>query len=348
MRVFIYIEGFSKKFPTENEKFLIQLLDEVARSFPEFDFTFLNGPGINNTLIWKGWLNYKLPATLKKHEATLFIGSNVCSLKTKTPQCLLVTDPFVHGSKKHISFYKRNLPKFLKKANSVVCFSINRKNEMISSGEKVDRLHVIPPAAEKIFKPIQEHDKDTIKRRLTEGTEYFICIEELNDQKKFIDLLKAFSIFKKMQQSNMKLVLTGRMGSAYKKLSVDLDTYKYKDAVIMNEPVSLEELAKSIASAYALILPSGNDTPGVQTLQAIQSGIPVIAAKETVTYEIAGDAALYFNAGDQSDLASQMMCLYKDEDLRKRLIENGRRIAMHYSIENSAKLLKQAIEDALT
>jgi glycosyltransferase involved in cell wall biosynthesis len=348
MRVAVYIEKFSERFPDKNGSFLIRLLSRTAQLYPGWEFIFITSrtsgikftdqknvmmvraaPITNIPLLRKAWLDIKLPAILKKYGADIFIGDGVCSLRTKIPQCLLLTD---HSQliqhepikTKFPAYYKKVLPGFFKKAKSVICFSNFVKKEIVNKyGKDLYDLHVIPPVIEEIIAPLNETDKNKIKQEVTDGFEYFIYMGELHAGKSLTDMLRAFSIFKKMQQSNMKLVLAGKITSTYKKLIGNLRTYKYRDAVIL----------KNIASH--------------QLLQAMRSGAPVVSVSNPVACEIAGDSVFYFNAEEYSDLAAQMMRLYKDEDIRKDLIEKAKKLTMNYNMDHSAKLLGQAIEEGL-
>jgi glycosyltransferase involved in cell wall biosynthesis len=66
--------------------------------------------------------------------------------------------------------------------------------------------------------------------------------------------------------------------------------------------------------------------------------VPVLTSEKTSMQEVAGDAGLYFDANDHPDVADKMMQIYKDEDLRKQLIEKGKLIAEKYDWERSADL----------
>jgi|KBSSwiS6_1023812.scaffolds.fasta_scaffold00514_9 glycosyltransferase involved in cell wall biosynthesis len=371
MRVAVYIEKFSERFPDKNGSFLIRLLSRTAQLYPGWEFIFITSrtsgikftdqknvmmvraaPITNIPLLRKAWLDIKLPAILKKYGADIFIGDGVCSLRTKIPQCLLLTD---HSQliqhepikTKFPAYYKKVLPGFFKKAKSVICFSNFVKKEIVNKyGKDLYDLHVIPPVIEEIIAPLNETDKNKIKQEVTDGFEYFIYMGELHAGKSLTDMLRAFSIFKKMQQSNMKLVLAGKITSTYKKLIGNLRTYKYRDAVILKNIASHQELVNLSAAAYALILPP-NDDLGLQLLQAMRSGAPVVSVSNPVACEIAGDSVFYFNAEEYSDLAAQMMRLYKDEDIRKDLIEKAKKLTMNYNMDHSAKLLGQAIEEGL-
>jgi len=62
--------------------------------------------------------------------------------------------------------------------------------------------------------------------------------------------------------------------------------------------------------------------------------------------EIAKDAALFADATSYNDIADKMMMLYKDETLRKQLIEKGRLTAGQYSWNKTADLLWKSIVKA--
>jgi glycosyltransferase involved in cell wall biosynthesis len=69
----------------------------------------------------------------------------------------------------------------------------------------------------------------------------------------------------------------------------------------------------------------------------------VLTSEKTSMEEAAGDAALYFNPKDHQDIADKMMLIYKDENLRKQLIEKGKLNVVKFSWEKSAELFWQSI-----
>ena len=71
---------------------------------------------------------------------------------------------------------------------------------------------------------------------------------------------------------------------------------------------------------YILLLLEGF---GTQVLQAMKSGVPVITSPESAMSEICGDAALYADPENFKDIAVKMMLIFKDENLRKTLIDKG-------------------------
>ncbi|MFI5128551.1 MAG: glycosyltransferase family 4 protein [Chitinophagales bacterium] len=310
----------------------------------------VTGPPARHPILWKYWYDFKVPAVLKKYKADVFVSCDgFCSLTTKVPQCLVVHDlSFLHFPsfipKSHYLFYKHYTAKFLDKAKSIVTVSEFSKKD-IALQYKIDetKIVVVPNAARKIFHPLAETEKEALKTKMTNGKEYFIYAGSIHPRKNLITLLKAFSIFKKKQMSNWKLVLTGRLAWKNKDFIEILKTYKYRDDVVMTGYVPETELVQMIGSAYALVYPSLWEGFGVPVLEAMCCDVPVITSKNSAMQEIAKEAALFADANDHHDFAEKLILLYKDETLRGRLIQKGRTIIDQYDWDISAELLWQAI-----
>jgi len=79
-------------------------------------------------------------------------------------------------------------------------------------------------------------------------------------------------------------------------------------------------------------------------VEAIKSGIPVIASAKGAMPEILGDAALYADPENFKEMAIKMMQLFRDENLRKELISKGKIRAEKFNWDVTATLLWQNIE----
>jgi len=317
--------------------------------------TVVVSPAASNPLLWKFWYDVRIPAVLKKYKADVFIGTNgICSLSTRIPQCLLLHNlSFLHspffGKKSNAAFYKRYTQKFLDKAQSIVVLSSYSK-QVISQHYQVDleKLIIMPFAVNENFHAITDEEKDEIKNKYTGGKEYFVNTGSIHPAENLVNLLKAFSIFKKRQASNWKLVLTGKPGTAYKEFTEGLKTYKYRNDVVLPGDLTDEEKSKVLGSAYALVYPSFEKHFAVAELEAMCSNIPVITSADSSMQELAKDAALYCKPEHHDDIAEKMMLMYKDENLRRRLIENGRLIAEKYDWKKSSEALWQGIMKAVS
>jgi glycosyltransferase involved in cell wall biosynthesis len=312
------------------------------------------GPPARHPLLWKYWYDIKIPAILKKYKADIFVSADgYCSLKTKLPQCMVVHDlAFLHypshSKKSHLRYFKKQMPKFLEKAKTIATVSEFSKKDIIDhykvSQEKID---VVYSAAKEIFKPVTEKIKQETKNKYSDTKEYFLCIGAIHPRKNLLNLLKAFSVFKKRLKSNMKLMLVGRLGWKYGSFMDKLKTYKHLDDVVMLGYTEEQELVNIVSSAYALVYPSLLEGFGVPVLEAMQCETPVITSINSSMQEIANNAALYADPNSHEDIAEKMMRIYKDEDLQKELIEKGKIVSKEYSWHRTAELLWKCIEKTM-
>jgi len=202
---------------------------------------------------------------------------------------------------------------------------------------------VVYSAAREIFEPATSEVKDRMKKKYTGGKEYFVYAGAIHPRKNLVGLLKAFSVFKKRQQSNMKLVLAGRLAWKYESFTKKLETYKYKEDVVMTGYLEEKELVSLIGASYAMVYPSSWEGFGVPVLEAMLCEVPVITSSNTSMEEVAGGAALLADPQNAAEIGEQMMRIYKDENLRKVLIKKGIENAKRYSWDKTAGLLWQAI-----
>jgi glycosyltransferase involved in cell wall biosynthesis len=308
------------------------------------------GPPARHPLLWKWWYDVQIPSLLKKFKADVFVSCDgFCSLHTKVPQCLVIHDlSFLHYpsfiKRSHLYFYQYYTPKFLRKAKVIATVSEFSKNDILANYKTAaEKTDVVYSAAKEIFHPLDEKEKEDTRQKYTTGKNYFVYAGAIHPRKNLVQLLKAFSVFKKRQKSDWKLVLTGRLAWKYGDFLNGLKSYKYRDDVVLTGYVEEQELVKIIGSAYALVYPSVWEGFGVPVLEAMRSGVAVITSVNSPMQEIAGDAALYIDPSDHRDIADKMMLLYKDESHRAELIEKGRMREKEFSWDRTADLLWQCI-----
>ena len=360
-----YLEGYGY--------FLHETFSRIVRNHPEHLFVFIFdrpydnrfvfeknitpvvvGPAARHPLLWKYWYDIKIPAVLRKYKADVFVSCDgFCSLGTKVPQCLVVHDlAFLHypsfNKKSHLFFYKKYTPKFLEKAAVVATVSAFSKNDIIAQYQIADsKIDVVFSAAKDFFKPISEEEKAATKEKYTDGKEYFVYTGSIHPRKNLMNLLKAFSVFKKRQKTSMKLVLVGRLAWKYESFAESLKSYKYRNDVVMTGYIDEAELIKITGAAYGMIYPSLFEGFGVPVIEAMKCDVAVITSANSPMQELAKDAALYINPESHTDIADKMMLLYKDETLRNELIQKGRAVSGEYNWDKTARLLWQTINKAI-
>jgi glycosyltransferase involved in cell wall biosynthesis len=312
-------------------------------------------PTARHALSFKWWFDVKIPFALKKYKADVFVSPDgFCSLTTSLPQVLVVHDlAFLHYPafipKYHLWFYKSYTPSFVKKAKVIATVSNFSKDDIIKTF-KVDHNKIVNVggAAKAVFKPIDWMQKELVKQEYAEGCEYFVFVGGVHPRKNLMNVLKAFSIFKRWQKTNMKLIVVGRLAWQYEGTLEKLKTFKYRSDVKLAGYMPEDKLVNVVASAYALLFPSYFEGFGVPVLEAMQAGVPVITSNVSSMPEVAGDAALYVDPANPEDIADQMKIIFKDEQLRSNLVEAGKLQSQKFTWEKTADLMWQCIEKAVS
>lgn len=333
--------------------FMHRFVSAMVELFPEHQFNVIAGPSFNQSfgknsnitvevsgtdsipaILRPYWYRYRLPALLRKIGTDIYFSADgTIALKTGLRQVCLTGHPdwlthpkFYSGG--HRSFYKKYEPLFLQKANWLMCFS-SAHAELLNklTPFSKEKMAICFPPANPAYKPIDEQQKETIRKKYTDGVEYFLFCGTVGPSGNLINLLKAYSIFKKRQKSQMRLVIAGTGITTDKNWIKAFRTYKFRDEVIQISKPSGDELSGLIAAAYAFVDPSYTTSWHNHAADAIQCGVPVICSNLPAHREWFGQAALYSHPDDHSGLAEHMMLIFKDENRRNELISAGSAIA---------------------
>ncbi len=323
----------------KHHHFITTCFVQLAARYPKHQFIFITDYPFNpsfdipkniiyvirNTLYHRGllrswWYTIKLPAILKRYKVDILInGSNPYNSKTKIPQILIV-DPF------DLQQANSKLNQSLHRSAGIVVLTNDSRQEVIQkyaiSPQKID---VIPIAVDDVYRPIDFDQKEWIKNKYSQGIDYFLFAGPATLESNLIMLLKAFSHFKKWQKSAMRLLLVmDDISRQSKSFLQSLQTYKYKDDVIILDNLSNGDLPLIYASAYVMICTFANMNALYSMLAAIKCSTPVIAVKNKITAEFFGETILSYEQPDQfEELGNLMMLLYKDENKRMEMINNG-------------------------
>jgi glycosyltransferase involved in cell wall biosynthesis len=339
---------------TEAFHFIQECFKRIAVQHPEHEFIFIGKklpeelsnvrslllvPPSENPLRRKLWYNYTLPSALKKQAIDLVIhADNACSLRTDIPQVLLVA--YLPLQFKWLQ--KKMFQRSLHKASQIIIPSLYLQKKLVEKytiGE--ENMTVIHPAAYEI--ELADHDKHNTKQHYTGGKDFFLYAGHSLPVTGFTNLLKAFSLFKKMQKSNMLLLIVIKTVADMKVSEERVKTYKYRDQIKVMVGLSEEETTDIIASAYAFVYPSFYENSGIQVIQAIKCHTPVIVSSLDVLEEVCGDAALYISPDSPEQISERMSLLYKDERSRSTLIKRGIKRLEQYNWDRAAAELWKVV-----
>ncbi|MEO8111611.1 MAG: glycosyltransferase family 1 protein [Ginsengibacter sp.] len=372
MNIAVDARCFLKGEHDESAKFLSGFFLDIAASHKDHTFIFIfdkpyhsssrfsenvipviKAPVANSPAKWYIWYNIKIPLLLKKYRADVFVCTDgFCSLTTKVPQCLILNDLgflkfplFIE--RKRVLFSKKFTRRFIKRASVIITGSQFSKTEIISRYKCAPgKIQVIYPRSYEDSAVLSIEERESIKEKYANGNEYYVYAGPIDPGKNLMNLLKAFSAFKKRQKSSMRLVIASRQAQQYEEFIASLQLFRFKDDVTLLTSQPAIELTRIIASSYAMIyVPFVEDTGSV-LFTAMNAEVPIVTSSTGAMPELCGDAALYAHPENFKEIAIKMMDLFKDEDLRRTLIEKGKEQVKKFSLEQSAGFYWEAIRKA--
>lgn len=291
------------------------------------------------------WLEWQLVKAMKPFKPDRYLGFDSLPLRSKVPATLLISDlAYLQGAGIQFPAYQKWLRK-----NSQKYFTIASRLAVLSAtlqdGLKEARRKAVllTPGLSPDFHPLEWDDREVVKRKYAEGAEFFLITGALHPRNNIIPVLKAFSALKKRQRSNIKLVLAGSHTTAGAEIITALQTYRFRQDVIIVDNPDQPTVAALVGAAYALIYPPRFEGFAWPILAAQRCKVPVIALDSEAAREMGGEAVLYADPASQDDLSEKMSLLYKDELLRTRLLNKEGIIQPFTSWEKAAEELFRAL-----
>lgn len=222
-------------------------------------------------------------------------------------------------------------------ADEIVAVSRFTKGQLVEEYGLAERkIHVIHEAAPAHLRPLPiAKGFDLIQRKYGLPKAYFLCLSTLEPRKNIDGIIKAYLSWQESTKADVGLVIAGQ-----KQPRIFSETKLKKHPKIhMTGFVEEEDKALLYQHALAFLYPSFYEGFGLPVLEAMQCGTPVITSDATALPEVAGEAALLINPNEPRELKNALHEIFRDEKLRRSLIEMGRKRAAEFSWKKAAKAL---------
>ena len=109
--------------------------------------------------------------------------------------------------------------------------------------------------------------------------------------------------------------------------------------------VSYESISQLYKDADLFVFPSFVESFGHPMIEAMASGLPIIAADTPINREICGEAAIYFSPFDGKKLAEKIISLFKDKQKRNKMIKEGKNRVKLFKWEDHVNRLIEVFEE---
>ena len=231
--------------------------------------------------------------------------------------------------------YKR----MFKKADLITTISHFLKNYARAQGAKKENIEVVPNGVDlnKFKVQSSKFKVEELKKKLgiREDEKVLITVSRLVEKNGVGDLIEAIKqLTINDQQLPIKLLILGA-GPLGKKLKSKAEELGLKDKILFLGNVPNAEVPEYLAASDIFVRPSLAEGLGNAFLEAMACGVPIIGTKVGGIPDFLKDPSagsgqsstgLFCETKNPDDLARKIELLLKDEDLRRKLSENGRRL----------------------
>jgi len=230
-------------------------------------------------------------------------------------------------------YVKYILPLIIKSSKKTFFDSLSAKNEVYNyfNIQNIPYQIIYPGYDKNHFKRLEN---GFIKNKYG-FSDYFLFVGEMRPYKNIKNALKAFQ---KSNLTSYKFVIVGKKDEKFfpevQKLVSDLGL---SDSVVFTDYIPFEELPHLYADAAALVFPSEYEGFGLPPLEAMACGTPVITTRLTSIPEVCGDASLYINPKEISDISNAMISIASSESLRQSFTEKSIERSKLFGWEKCAK-----------
>jgi len=179
------------------------------------------------------------------------------------------------------------------------------------------------------------------KYRLPER--FVLNVGTVEQRKNVLLAVKALA----MLPPELKLVVIGRHTAYAEEVKKYLVDYKLEERVIFLENIPFEDLPGLYRLAEVFVYPSRFEGFGIPVLEALSSGVPVIAASGSSLEEAGGPGSLYVHPDDARGLTDHILNIAAHPELREQIIRKGYQHAAGFSSALMANRLMTLYKELL-
>lgn len=310
----------------------------------------------------------KIPQLVRKYEVDLlFSTTGFGTLLSPCPQVLLIRNSqyFSEDLQRKYEDLNRSLRTlFLRRwwsllsirTSDMVLFPTAAMRDMVEAYKPLNDKHVetIHYGFDRETFLQNREDRSDILEELVElrqqGHHLLLNVSSYALHKNFETLIEALSLLREAR-FKFKFITTLYQ---HPTIQNDFDAFCKRiqelglnDSIMMLGYLPYSSLASIYEQADVFVFPSFTESFGHPLVEAMATGLPIVAANTTVSREVCDGAALYFDTFDAKDCAKQLISVLQHDDLRRTLAQAGQRRSEDFSWGEYTRKLTDLWEDII-
>lgn len=206
-------------------------------------------------------------------------------------------------------------------ARHLIAVSQSTKNDLLKHyAINPENISVVHEGVPEEFQRAAPEKISEIVKKYGISKPYLLYAGVMRSHKNILNLMAAFDLMQQEPQ-DLQLVLVGKIDEAYPE--INSRARHSGGAIVTTDFVPDEDLIALMSGASVFVFPSLAEGFGLPPLEAMRCGVPVACSTTTSLPEVCGEAAVYFDPKNPSDIAENVLKILKNDDFRKNLIQKG-------------------------
>lgn len=303
---------------------------------------------IKDSVFASVWRTFGVTQDAEHDGAEIFHGlSNELPLniaKSKMKSVVTIHDLIFRKMPECYKFIDRKIYdyKFRKAAeNSDVVIAVSERTK-----KDIVELYNIDPAKIKVVyqgcdaqfaKEISEDEKARVAKKYNLPKRYILNVGSIETRKNALQIVRAL----KDIDEAISLVIVGRRTKYAAKIDEYVKNNKLDARITIISGIDFKDLPAVYAQAEVFVYPSFYEGFGIPIVEALNAGVPVVAATGSCLEEAGGASSIYVDPTNDKEMSDAINRVLTDSDLRAKMVADGKEYAKRFSEEQCAREIKE-------
>ncbi len=349
------------------------LISQLCSLFPENDYVLFspkesNGfkafPPTNSSILYPKafpfkkfpslWRSFYMGRSIAKQDIRIFHGlSNELPMDIKKSNARSVVTIHDLIFLRYPNLYKRadraiyrsKFQQSCNMADAVVAISEQTKADIVDFlNISPEKIHVIYQGCSPLYyERTAQETKNRIRAKHCLPREYMLYVGTIEERKNLLQLVKA----KQEHKIELPLVVIGRQTPYYEKVKTYIEQVNMKGVYFLKN-LEQEELPGIYQMAELFLYPSSFEGFGIPILEALNSGIPVIAGAGGCMEETGGRGSIYVNPMKTEEIAESIHRVLNNPDLKSSMVSEGLKHAAYFREDRTASEMMKLYKKIVT
>jgi glycosyltransferase involved in cell wall biosynthesis len=241
--------------------------------------------------------------------------------------------------------YLKKMQYACREADHIVTVSDSTRRDVISYfGVEPQKISIIYQGCDDSFHiPVKETKMKEVRTKYRLPEKYILNVGTIEARKNLMLAVKAMLKVDK----DIHLVAVGRLTSYAEQVKDFIAQNDLGSRVHILTDVPLNDLPAIYQSSQLFVYPSFYEGFGIPVIEALYSGVPVIAAIGSCLLEAGGPHSIYVSPENEQAMVDSIKKFFANDALRNKMIEEGRKHAFRFDDQLLSQQMIQLYQQVL-